>query len=224
MRPERDDGNAATRRAAWTLTAAAVAMIAAGCGGSSGSAKPAGSAGSGSGSSTIASSAGSSDSPPSSGTASASASTPASASVTGSSAAPGSPPVCAAPAVTARLDKLPGAAAGSTFWDIVATNHGPAACTLTARTAVTVLDSHHQQLPVTVNPDPAAKAMTLAPGASAAAVLAYASDDNPPCASKTSYLLVTPPGIELAFRDLPHCEHDVAALAGWVAGEHAAPR
>ncbi|MBW8804466.1 MAG: DUF4232 domain-containing protein [Catenulisporales bacterium] len=143
--------------------------------------------------------------------------------MTSSSTAPGSAPVCAAPGATARLDELPGAAAGSTFWDIVVTNHSTAACTLTAHPAVSVLDQDHQQLPFTVNPDPTAQAMTLAPGASAAAVLAYGSDGNPPCASKTSYLLVTPPGIELTFRDSPHCEHDVAALSGWVAGEHAAP-
>ncbi|MFL6116620.1 MAG: DUF4232 domain-containing protein [Catenulispora sp.] len=216
MRPEQNDGNAAIRRAAWLLTAVAVGVVAAGCGGSSGSsgsAKPAGSTSTSS--STIASTAGSSGSPTSSG--------PASASATDSSAASGSGPACAAPGATARLDQLPGAAAGSTFWDIVVTNHGTAACTLTAQPAVSVLDPSHQQLPIKVNTDSTAKAITVAPGASAVTVLAYGSDANPPCASKTSYLLVTPPGIELAFRDSPHCEHDTVALSGWVPGEHGAP-
>ncbi|NUR62879.1 MAG: hypothetical protein HOV87_30135 [Catenulispora sp.] len=49
----------------------------------------------------------------------------------------------------------------------------------------------------------------------------YGSDYNPPCDAPTTYLRVTPPAVELPFRDSKHCAQDGSALSGWVAGNYA---
>ncbi|NUP48038.1 MAG: DUF4232 domain-containing protein [Catenulispora sp.] len=125
----------------------------------------------------------------------------------------------------ADLGKLPGAAAGTSYWDLVVANTGTTSCTLPAQPGLAVLGPAHEQLPVTVNTDPTAEPFVLAAGATAAQVVGYGSDGNPPCDSETAYLRLTPPGTDLAFRaGAEHCAADVLTSSRWVAGNYAAPR
>lgn len=125
----------------------------------------------------------------------------------------------------ADLVKLPGVAAGTSYWDLVVTDTGKTSCTLPAQPGLAVLGPDHEELPVTVNTDPTAEPFLLAAGATAAQAIGYGSDGNPPCDTETAYLRVTPPGAELAFRGgAKHCGADVLVSSGWVAGNYAAPQ
>ncbi|GAA1963800.1 DUF4232 domain-containing protein [Catenulispora subtropica] len=125
----------------------------------------------------------------------------------------------------ADLVKLHGVAAGTSYWDVVVTNTGKAPCTLPAAPGLAVLGPDKKPLPVTVNRDPDAEPFPLAPGTSAAQAIGYGTDGNPPCDAETTYLRLTPPGVDLAFRgDARHCGNDALVTSTWIAGNHAAPQ
>ncbi|MEY9888901.1 hypothetical protein ABIA31_002549 [Catenulispora sp. MAP5-51] len=121
-----------------------------------------------------------------------------------------------------KLVPLSGAASGNTFTDLVATNNGTTACTLSAQPDLKYLDAHDQPLAVSFSSDPQLKPYTLAPGASAAMVIGYGSDGNGVCVAIAA-VRVTPPGDDLPFAGRTHCAHDTAYEEGWVAGTYSAP-
>ncbi|MFD0631851.1 DUF4232 domain-containing protein [Catenulispora yoronensis] len=127
--------------------------------------------------------------------------------------------------LAAQLVKLPGVASGTTYWDLVVTDQGSAACTLPAQPQLAVLGPEHQRIAVKLDADPTAKAFHLAAGASATEAIGYGTDANPPCAVETTYLRLTPPGVDLPFRSgAQHCGDDVLSTGAWVAGNYAPPQ
>ena len=158
-------------------------------------------------------------------------SSPASASSpTGGAAAPSttaSSPAGAAnrsvcPGLVEKLVELHGAASGTTFSDLVATNDGAAACTLPAQPRLEYLDARHQPLAVSFSSDPQPASYNLAPGASAAMVVAYSSDGNHQCVP-IGFVRLASFNDELAVTGRRHCEHDGYYEEGWVAGTYSAP-
>lgn len=126
--------------------------------------------------------------------------------------------------LTVQLVPLHGAASGTTFADLVVGNPGKTACQLPARPALQYLDAAHKPIPVENGTGgPAEKPYTLSPGASAAMVIGYSSDGNPPCDAKTAYVRVSPPGAVVTFDGATHCAHDTVVEGRWVAGTYAAP-
>ena len=64
----------------------------------------------------------------------------------------------------AKMVPLHGAASGTTFADLVVTNHGTTACTLPAQPALEYFGATHQPLPVEFSSDPDLKPYTPGSG------------------------------------------------------------
>lgn len=143
---------------------------------------------------------------------------------TGSGTAAGStdrPESCAG--LVARVVPLPGAAMGTRYWDLVVTNHGKTVCTLPASPGLAFAGADHRRQSVHVDTDPDARPYRLAAGASAAMVIRYGSDYDPPCHGPIASVRVTPPGTEQPFDVAQNCEQGGASETPWVAGTYAAP-
>lgn len=126
--------------------------------------------------------------------------------------------------LTAVTVKLNGVAAGTSYWDVVVTNLGQAACILPPEPQFAVLGPNKKQLPVKVSGDDSGQSFRLEAGASAAMVVGYGSDGNSPCDVEPAYLSITPPGLDLAFDSgAKHCANDALLSEDWVAGKHADP-
>lgn len=123
----------------------------------------------------------------------------------------------------ARMVPLHGAASGTTFADLVVTNHGTTACTLPAQPALEYFSATHKALPVEFSSDPDLKPYTLAPGASAAMVVGYGSAANPPCDGAIAFVRVASLAGDLPFSGRTNCVHDTTYEEGWVAGTYSAP-
>lgn len=162
---------------------------------------------------------------PTGGSSSAGASSPsgtAAAPSTTASSATGAENRSVCPGLVEKLVVLRGAASGSTFSDLVATNDGAATCTLPAQPELRYLDARHQPLPVAFSSDPQLKPYNLAPGASATTVIGYGTDGTYPCVP-IGYIRLASFNDELAVTGRTHCAHDTYYMEGWVAGTYAAP-
>jgi len=127
------------------------------------------------------------------------------------------------PGLGVKIVPLHGAAAGSTYADLVVDNQGKSACTLPAQPKLEYLDANHKLVRVRVSTDSTANPFTLASGTTAAMAIGYGSDGNPPCDVKIAYIRVTPPGDVVTFDGRTHCAQDGAVESAWVAGSYAAP-
>jgi hypothetical protein len=142
----------------------------------------------------------------------------------------GTPAPCRADQLTVRLRPLPGAAAGTTFADVVLTDSSSAACTVAGSVGLTVLDAAHHPIPVAVsaNLDPRPDRITLPPGGSAAQTVAYGSDGVPPCTAVEAAYAITPPDTTTA-TTVPvgargACPDDRITLSALVTGDYSPPR
>ncbi|ACU75891.1 hypothetical protein Caci_7061 [Catenulispora acidiphila DSM 44928] len=123
----------------------------------------------------------------------------------------------------AKMVPLHGAASGTTFADLVVTNHSTTACTLPAQPALAYFSATHKALPVEFSANPDLKPYNLAPGASAAMVVGYGSAADPPCDGAIAFVRVASLAGDLPFSGRTNCVHDTTYEEGWVAGTYSAP-
>lgn len=126
-------------------------------------------------------------------------------------------------ALTAEIVPLRGAAAGTTFADLVVVNHGKNTCTLPGQPTLQYLDGKHRPIAVAFGPDHSVPSHKLPPGASAAMAVGYGTDGNPPCDATIAYVRVTPPGTDVPYDGATHCADDTTYEGNWVTGSYAAP-
>ncbi|MBS2537075.1 DUF4232 domain-containing protein [Catenulispora sp. NF23] len=125
--------------------------------------------------------------------------------------------------LVAKIVPLRGAAAGTTFSNLVIVNRGKTSCTLPGQPELDYLGADHLRIPVALSPDQRVPSYRLKPGAWAAMAIGYGTDGNPPCDTKIAYVRVTPPGVVLPFDGGTHCANDGAYEENWSAGSYAAP-
>jgi hypothetical protein len=127
-------------------------------------------------------------------------------------------------AVDVRLERLPGVASGTTFFDLIVTNHGSHNCTLPAQPKLTFLGATHKPVQVTFSSDSGAPTFLLGPNLSAAMSVGYSSVSQPPCDAKIAWVQVTSPAHDVPFDGRTHCQTDTYHENHWMPGTYAQPQ
>ena len=126
--------------------------------------------------------------------------------------------------VDVRLERLPGVASGTTFFDLIVTNHSSRNCTLPAQPKLTFLGATYKPVQVTFSSNSAAPTFLLGPNLSAAMSVGYSSASQPPCDAKIAWVQVTSPAHDVPFDGRTHCQTDTYHENHWMPGTYAQPQ